>query len=241
MKSLRVSTKIWVTVLTLVGSLALLAAVALKGVYETHEQAVSSLTSTQMLVQKALVWKGVTDAAIARSMAAAVAKDDAVSTLFKESLEQSPGRIKALRTELAALATTDRDAAMFKRIAQQGAILLSASARLTQLRTGRDETAAAAFVHSDYVPATKAYLALIDELVELQQEKVQAAHGLAEGGRRQVAIWGSVALALLALAGMGSAYVIVRTIRRPLDEAVRPCEGHLTQGLDAGQACEPDG
>ena len=220
MNNLRVAYKLWGAFLTLLAAMLLIASFVLHRVNASGDRTVEAVASSQVLVSKALVWKGMTDAAVARSMAAAVSSDPSVAVLFKDSLANGAGLIKKLREEIAALATTEADVAMFQKINAHAKVLLAASNKAHDLQESKDTVAAAAMVQNEYLPATRDYLAAIDEFVQLQQRKADDVRKAASNDRDAAVVWGAVGgLVVIALAMLAAA-TLVRSIRRPLNESI---------------------
>ena len=220
MNNLRVASKLWGAFLALLIAMLLIAALVLHRTNTVGDRNAEGIAASQLLVNKALTWRGMTEAAVARSMAAAVSSDPSVAVLFKDSLANGAGQIKQIREEIAALATTPADVAMFEKIGAQAKTLLAASNKAKALQGSADKAAATAMVQNEYVPATRDYLALIDEFVKLQQRKADdfRAHSIED--RRAAAMWGVLGALVVAGLAMAVAAALVRSIRTPLNASI---------------------
>ena len=236
MNKFRIAHQLWGAFLVLLVGMLLVAAFVVQRVDAIGARTVEALAESQVLVSKALVWRGMTETAVTRSMAAAISTDPSVGALFKEGLANGAAPIKKLREEIVALAKTDADLALLKRMSEQSKVLQAASNRSHEIQDSGDKSAAAPMVRNEFLPATRDYLALIDEFVKLQQHKADAVQALASEERRSALILGAVGGALVFLVATGVAASLVRSVSVPLAESIALAnaiaEGDLTRSSE---------
>ena len=199
----------------------LLVAMLLIGGYTLHranviaEETSVATKQAQSLIRQSVQWQGMTQTAVARSMAAAVSSDPAVGELFKEALATDTPKVQALRKKVAAEAQTPEDQAQMKVITEHGAQLLAASAKAKDAMTAGDRDLGRQIIDKDYAPAVARYLADIDDFVKLQEKKMDQAEADADAARSGLRWTAGIGAVLLVVAGLLIAWSLVRSIVRP--------------------------
>jgi len=233
--NMRVASKLWGAFLLVLAAMLTIAGLVLWKSNTISERTMDSMAASQDLVEKALVWKGTTDAVISRSMGVSVSGDPTVAAMFKESLTNGAGLIKTLREELAALAQTDADLALFKKIKAQSVVLLTVSSKARALSEAKSTDAVASLVQTEFAPATRDYLALIDEFVQLQRRKAEAVRVSSVQDRHTLMILGGTGGLTVVCIAMFVAGVLVRSIHRPLNDSIALAnaiaDGDLTRSV----------
>jgi methyl-accepting chemotaxis protein len=242
LNNLRIAYKIWGAILLLLVAMLVISAFTLIRSGQAYQTAAAADDAANALVEKSMLWKGMTEAAVARSMAAAVSSDPAVGELFKDSLANGADRIGKLREEIGKQAQTDSDKAQMKKIIDAGGVLRAASAKAAELGAAGDRAAVTALVKGDYSRATTAYLAAIDEFVQLQKNKADAASEASRAARGTNLMVGAISALLVIALGMVIAAWLVHSIRQPLQQSVdiaqAIADGDLTRRIESARADE---
>ncbi|HSI57714.1 MAG TPA: methyl-accepting chemotaxis protein [Ideonella sp.] len=240
--NLRLSHKLWGSILLLQLAVLGVAGAALQRVSSIEQTALAEQAATHKLVQMATLWKGLTETAVTRGMAASISTDPAVGLFFKDNLAKDAPRIAKLREEIMALAQTPEDQALGEAIRANGKALVAASAKTRAAGAAGDAEGAAALVKTDYAPKTAVYLASIDEFVALQQRKGEQAVAAAADARRGVMSFAGIAALMVMGLAMAAAALLVRSIRRPLQASIATAnaiaEGDLTRAIDTARRDE---
>ena len=235
LNNLRVSSKLWGAILLLMAAMLLISGITLKRANSVYSEAMAAVNASYDLIEKSGVWKGMTETAVTRSMAAAVSSDPSVGELFKENLANDTARIVKLREQITELARTDADQAQLKKILANGGVLLAASKKARELGTAGDQAGARAVIQKDYVPSVAAYLGAIDDFVTLQKDKNTQAQASAAQAQKGLILWGSLGALVVIGLGMFVASALVRAIRQPLQSAVdfakAIADGDLTRAM----------
>jgi hypothetical protein len=171
MNNLPIARKLWGAMLLLLVAMMLVAGATLWRALVVERESAAEISAARDLTEKSMHWKGLTDAAIARGMGAAISADRAVDQLFRKNLDEDGPRITKLREEIAKEATTLEDQAALKVVVQNGMALLSISKKAGDLGREGKSAEAAPIVRGEYLSATTSYLAAIDQFVSLQQQK----------------------------------------------------------------------
>jgi len=200
---------------------------------------------SQDLIRQSVKWRGMTDTAVTRSMAATVSKDPKVGEFFKEAIATDTPRVQALRAEITKRAQTPEDQALLKDITDRGRLLLEASKKARETGEAGNLEGAHAIVVNEYVPAVKRYLEGIDSFVELQERKAAQATAEAASARTGLMWVGGIGALLVVGVGLLITWLLVRSIVTPLNVAVRVAEAvasgdlssdiHVRSGDETGQ------
>jgi len=230
----------------LTGAIALLlAAMLLIGGFTFYRadriarEASEAVAASQTLIRKSVLWQGMTQTAVTRSMAVSVTADPAVEALFKDAMTTDTPKIQALRKAISDEAQTPEDQAQMKTIIGFGGALLAASKKARDINTAGDRDGATAVVKNEYVPAVASYIAAIGDFVKLQEKKVADAETDAASARSGLMWLGAIGALLIVGVGMVIAWVLVGSIVTPLAAAVKVAEAVATGDLRS--RIEPSG
>jgi len=242
LNNLSISRKLWGAMLVLLVAMLAIGGFTLRRAYTIETEASATLNYLHSLTERANLWKGMTEAAVARGMAAAISSDPSVTALFKDNLTNDGKKIGELRTTLTKDAQTDEDKALMKEIATRGGALVAATKKATALAEAGDRAAVAAHVLGEYAASAAAYLAAIDNFVQLQARKAEQARMSADNTRNGVMLMGAVGALIVIGLGMTVAAMLVRSIRQPLQESIAVAraiaEGDLTLHIGTGRKDE---
>jgi len=237
LNDLRVAHKLWGAILLLLVAMLAVCGATLWRADAIQKAAMAEVGLSSELAQKSAQWKGMTDAAIVRSVASNISADPAVGEYFKPSTTTDAERIFKLRQEIAAVATREADKAAIAKIVELSKTLREHMAKATEMAADGDGAVTMAHVLSKVVPAAAAYIAGIDEFAQLQRQRGEQALATAASARSQIALFGAIAALVVIALGMGVAAVLVRSIRAPLQRAVSVsaaiAAGDLTQRIDS--------
>src|SRR6218665_1893923 len=193
----------------LTGAIALLlAAMLLIGGFTLYRadrissEASVAIDQAQLLIRKSVRWQGMTETAVARSMAAAVSADPSVGELFKEPMATDTPRVQKLREEITKDAQTPEDQAQLKTIVANGGALLAASKKARDAGEAGDRAAVQAIVRNEYAPSVRAYLAAIDGFVQLQEKKMADAEAAAAAARGGLMWLGAIGALVIVAVGL---------------------------------------
>ena len=113
--------------------------------------------------------------------------------------------------------------------------MLATTARSREVKSAGDPVATQKFVDSEFSPLVAAYLKAQDDFVRTLEQRCEQVRTDAFNRRVQYAITGLVLSVLLLAVGLAMAWQLVRSITRPLDQAVNAIDaiaaGDLTQEL----------
>ena len=199
-------------------------------------QATASINDAQDIIRKSVQWQGMTQTAVARSMASAISSDPAVGELFKENIANDAPEVAKLREGIAKQAERPEDKAKLKEIVGLGQVLLAASKKARDAGEAGDWTATSRIVKNEYVPSVKAYLDAIGQFVVMQEQRADAARQASLDARAALRWQAGFAALVIAGLGIATAWLLSRAIALPMAQAVQVAEavaaGDLRSDID---------
>jgi methyl-accepting chemotaxis protein len=198
----------------------------------------------QPLVKERLVsdWYTNTVSAVARTALIARSTDDSLSTTFAKPIADSVTRSTALIKQVEPLLTTDEEMAMMKAIVADRARYQAAKVQVMEAKKAGDSAASVRFFDGAFTPAAEAYSAKLQALLALQRKAIDdTALALDADSARAFNLLVLLGV-LVVLIGATFAWLISRSITRPLQAAVAVAEtvatGDLTTQFDVASRDE---
>ncbi|MFT3858264.1 MAG: methyl-accepting chemotaxis protein [Aquabacterium sp.] len=222
--------KLWLSVAVLV--VALLGIVGVAGWRASGQQkaAEAALQSNDAKIKLAHRWAALADVAMVRTTALYLSGGDAhVAEAFVPAIQAGKDEIAKVREQVEALPLTDEDRSQLSRITQHRQTALDVAAELKTHQTAGRIDEARALLAQRFVPAQQQYVQALNDFAALQdRHAVAVRQAIAEGRQGTVAMAGVMVLCVVggAIAGAG---VLIRSIKRPLDEAISAA-GRIAQG-----------
>jgi methyl-accepting chemotaxis protein len=182
-------------------------------------------------------WYSNVNMGVRRTAAIAKSNDPSLEDYFAEETKGTTARSTAIVKALEALPASEEEKKLLDAVTVNRKPYIQARDLVMQTkREGKLEEAQAIFA-KDFEPASKAYLAQLGAYLELQNKSIDAAgahiQASAASGRNIVAVAALVALVL----GAAVAWLLSRSITRPLGEALAQARavsnGDLTQRLQS--------
>jgi methyl-accepting chemotaxis protein len=177
-----------------------------------------------------------------RVIGTTVSSDPAMTIAFAEPLKAGIADISVLQKNIAEVATTPDDAKALALVAQYRTVVLGLVKKGAALRDAGDAAATRAFIENEFASAIANYLGALKQFAQLQQaQRDQAVADSRESAR--YAGWIGIA-AMLAVSAVSLVWIgwLVRSIRRPLAQAVTAAqaiaEGDLTARVPTGRGDE---
>ncbi|MEY4563439.1 MAG: hypothetical protein RLZZ618_2716 [Pseudomonadota bacterium] len=237
LNNLPIARRLWGAIVLLLAAMFVIAGGTLLRSIHIHKQSAEQVNAARDLAERAVLWKGMTDTAVARGMAVAMSSDPSVGELFKDSVDNDTARIGKLRKQITEIATDDASQAQLKVIGARGLELVTHSKKAHDLAKAGDRATASAMVRNEYSTSAQAYLSAIDKFVELQQARSNAVQAATAETSNGLVIWGAVGALLIMSMGMGVAALLVRSIREPLQLSIEVARaiagGDLTRSISS--------
>ena len=200
--------------------------------HETEAILAEPLAKERMIAE----WYTQIFAAVRRTAAIVKSSDPSLTEFFKED-SAATGKLSAdLVKQIEPLISGDDESALFKSVMEHRAAYSKARDGAVKAKAEGNVELAEQILTQQFNPTAKAYQERVKELVDLQHKRIAASAGLiASTAARGNVVIGSLAAGALLLGGV-FAWLLTRSITRPLRQAVHAAEqvaaGDLTVEID---------
>ena len=233
--NIRVSRKLWGTLLGVVVIMTLMAGVLLNRFAASMEQTMADVLVIEERITSAVRWRGATETAVTMVMGGAVTTDSVLAQQYDARVKEIIGGINKIQAEIAKDTTNPDEKRALDHIAAERKKVLEATAKTWELKGAGDAVETQRFADETLTPLVAAYLKAQDDFVKTLEQRREQVRNEADARRTRLAAmaWGVAALVLVAVLLM--ARLLVRSITRPLDEAVATIDaiaaGDLTREI----------
>jgi len=175
--------------------------------------------------------------AIRRTAAIVRSSDPSLTEYFKEDAAATTGKSTELVKQIEPLLDGAEEKALFEKISEQRKLYRTATIAAMKAKAEGNQELAQKILDESFTPAAKAFQARIDELVAMQQARMdthgQTIHDVQSLTVELIAILAACALAFGALFSWLLTRSIVQPIRAALELAETVAGGDLTRTIDA--------
>ena len=238
LQHLTVARKIWFSMLGLLVCLIVAGAWTQQATRRALLQALADMQKNQRMVAQAIDWRGLTALNSLRRSVIATSTDPELVKALTAQMKTGSQTINALQARIEKDIDNDADRGAIERIAAARVQVLGLLDKANQLKAHGDEDAARRFVAETFEPATRSYIGTLDDFVALQQRQTEAAKQAAERAEQRVALTALGVAAMVLAVGVAWAGLLVRTIRRPLAQAVTLAEATARGELQVPSAVQ---
>ncbi|MBC7512866.1 MAG: HAMP domain-containing protein [Herminiimonas sp.] len=180
-------------------------------------------------------WYVLIYSAIARTSLIAKSTDETLSKTFATEIALSAKRGGELQKSLEPMLASDAEKAMYAQITTLRAAYQAVKEKTMKVRSTGDAALAASVFESSFVPAAAAYQTQVLDFLKLQRRAIdEAGRANDDAYRNSASIVLTLSVLLVAL-GVVCAWLIARSITRPLraavDVATRVAQGDLSQQI----------
>ncbi len=237
-----VATKLWLAVSAIVISLVVLIGFAALRSSRIQAETEVTLQALSQRVKAANTWAGLAEANAVRTRAVITTFDPSIEAAFTDAMVATNKKIDEVQKSIESMTLSPQEQAQMKKVTAAQKAMLDIQAKANQLKSDGNSEEAQKLINEQYNPAVNAYLASLRELVQ-QEEQATLDYSQAMGQARNmtVRIAGFAMIFILAGILIGAA-VLIRSIRRPLDQAnelaARIAQGDLTARIDTTRGDE---
>ncbi len=239
---LRVSTKLWSVILGLLVATLAVSIWSQVSASRAVDTAMASVNAYEQKITTAVRWRGATETTTVMVLGSAVTTDPILAKSYDGQIKDSIARISGIQGEIVKSATSSEDKMALENIAAARSVVLGLTAKTKDVKATGDAAAMQTFVEDSFKPAIGKYLAALDGFVTAQERQRDAAKAEAESSRHSTATLAIVSVGVVFALGVLLTLVLVRSITRPLDEAVIVAraitEGDLTRQLQSDRKDE---
>jgi methyl-accepting chemotaxis protein len=221
LKDLRIGTRLWLAVGLFIAALVALAGFASLRASQAQDIAEKTLSLAETKIRLATRWSQMTEAAVGSSQVSTISADPVATKMLNDSTAKAIEKITAVQKQLAELPQSDDEKALTAKIAELRKVVLASSTKVKELKAAGDLEGARAESGKTFVPATVPYLQALADFVTLQENGARAAQERAVADRRLTLTIAIVVGALIIAGMLVGTFLLVRSIRQPLAEAMR--------------------
>ena len=236
LNDMRVSLKLWLTILGLLVSMLVIAAWAQTNSARVMDTAITTLQSYESRISDALRWRGQTETATKMIVGATLTTDAALAQSYGAQTKEIIVRISKLQEKIVKEADSPQDKAALQAVAEARTKVLALTAKTNEIKAAGTPAETQAFVDREFLPAIQAYMEKLDQFVTVQEQQRDEFRLAAEQDRRTGSFTGLALIAMVFAIGIALAAMMVRSITAPLARAVRATDaiahGDLTQQID---------
>ncbi|GAB3412795.1 methyl-accepting chemotaxis protein [Massilia agilis] len=214
----------------------LIAAVAFWRMNETSE---ATAAMAQPIVKERMIadWNKYIYTAVRRTAAIVKSSDPALVAYFKDDAAMTTGKTAELIKQIEPMITSDAEKALYAKMMVERKRYRDAVNAAMKAKTEGNQELAVKVLDEQYTPSANNYMAILDELVALQRASMdgqvkESEQNQAMGMRLIVGL-----AALTVVLGTLFAWILTRSITRPIRAAVELAEtvaaGDLTRRIDA--------
>lgn len=182
-----------------------------------------SYLETEKIIKEPLVkerliadWYLYIHTAIRRTTAIAKSEDNSLATFFAEEQKESASTVSDLQKKVEKLMETDIEKKLFKEIGDLRKVYSVARDNVIKLKKEGEKEKSNEILEKEFIPASKAYIAKVKELVEIQRSALDnAAIPIKENNNKSVNLLFFV-LAITLCVGVFLSLLITKSIINPL-------------------------
>ncbi|MCV2350232.1 methyl-accepting chemotaxis protein [Paucibacter sp. Y2R2-4] len=224
-KNISVARKLWIGALTALSLMTICALLSQRHAAQAMQQAMDELGRRQHNITLSTRWGGALEANIQRVLAMALSDEPMLNSSFVAARKQATEQISKLQQEIDQSASSEEERRALALIAERRSTVVAAMKKVDALKKQSSAaTSAASVVQAELLPGASAYLAALQDFVNLQILLAEQAEASAQAAASRAAQLGLGAmLCVFGLSLLGVA-LLVKSISQPLAEAVRVAE-----------------
>lgn len=184
-------------------------------------------TQSAMYEEKALLltrmtqWVGLAEASTARIIADITSNEDAVHALFKSSIPEGLKEVSMVQKKIEASNLSAPVKAQFEKMSAQRKLVLASLTKTRELKAAGKSEESLTEMNKVLLPLLGEYSVILRTLVSTQQEEFNSLSATFEAERAQSSWFSRVMVAMLIALLFAGTWLLVRHIKKPLDEAIR--------------------
>ena len=236
--NLHIATKLWLAIGVMV--LILLGLITTNSILGANlqQRMDSRLADLNFRIDIVTRWAELTQTNAVRALAVAASSDPHIVAMFKTPMAQTSAKISDTQKELEAMQLDETEIAQLAKVAELRKTVLELRAKAKNLKENGKLEEALILLDTDYIPASDIYLKAIRDTVTL--EAALRDTFLAEIGKARARLkYAAIATVLLLLgAVLAGTVLLIRTIRKPLAQAIEAANRIADGRLDVNAGTE---
>ncbi|MDP1981672.1 MAG: methyl-accepting chemotaxis protein [Sulfuritalea sp.] len=241
-KNMSVATKLWLAVSAIVLSLAMLIGFAAVRSARLQAETTVTLQALSDRVKAANVWTGLAETNAVRTRAVITTFDPGIEEAFTDAMATTAKKMAEVQKSIETMSLSPEELAQMKKIDASQKLMLEIQGKASQLKSEGNSEEAQKVIKEQYNPAVTTYLTNLRDLVQ-QEEAATLKYSEEMGQARNMTVRiAGVAVLVILIGILVGAGVLIRSIRRPLDQAnelaARIAQGDLSAHIDTSRGDE---
>ena len=239
---LRVSTKLWLSVSTIVIALVLLIGFAAVRQSSLQAQTETTLRNLNTRARVAIVWAGLTEANAVRTVAAISSFDPAIEERLSADITATSAKISAVQKTMEDADLGPTEKSHMEKIGGARKSMIAVRDLAQKAKSDGNSDEANNILKQQFIPAVSRYLDALRELVAIEEKSMTDFEEYVRGERALLIRVAGFIVFVLILGILGGAALLIRSIRQPLDQAnqlaARIAQGDLSGHVDLSRGDE---
>uniref|UniRef100_UPI0030FAFDF8 methyl-accepting chemotaxis protein n=1 Tax=uncultured Acidovorax sp. TaxID=158751 RepID=UPI0030FAFDF8 len=240
--NIRVSRKLWFAFLGLMVAMALVSGIAQNRGNTTMARAMDAVVDIDTRVVAAVRWRGGTETAVNMITGGAVTTDAVLAQQYDARVKEIIGDINKIQETIVAGATAPEEKAAIDKVVAERKLVLEAVAKTWELKGAGDAVETQRFADEQLTPMVARYLKAQDEFIAQLERRREAVREEALAQRIRSGVISTLTALVVFAAGALLAWLLVRSITAPLQQAVDTANaiaaGDLTRELQTSRKDE---
>ena len=240
--NIRVSRKLWFAFLGLMVAMALVSGIAQNRGNTTMARAMDAVVDIDTRVVAAVRWRGGTETAVNMIMGGAVTTDAVLAQQYDARVKEIIGNINKIQETIVAGATAPEEKAAIDKVVAERKLVLQAVAKTWELKGAGDAVETQRFADEQLTPMVARYLKAQDEFIAQLERRREVVREEAIANRIRAGVISTLTALVVFAAGGLLAWLLVRSITAPLQQAVDTANaiaaGDLTRELQTSRKDE---
>ena len=242
LNNLRVATKLWLSIVVIVGAMALMVGTAAYRLGSLQADLDLKQNQLNSRIKAVSTWAGLTESNSLRTLAMVSAYDTSIESLLKTDIAATSARISATQKNIESMALDQDELAQMQKIATARKLMIDVRNKSVKLKADGNSEEALRTVKEEYMPVVTSYLTNLRELVSMEEKTMTTFMQETQKSRVSLAtILGVLFAVLFVFILMGAAWLI-RSIRQPLIQAnslaSQIAKGDLSMQIDTSRGDE---
>ncbi len=234
--NIRVSRRLWGIILGLLAMMLAVAFFVQQISTQAMLQAFNETAKYEAAITKATRWQGLTEVVMERTLAGINVTDPEAEKVLAQRTRADSARISELQKQVQEAATQAVEKQAFDKVSHARSAALALLKQVPEIKAAGDSAATQVFTQQQFLPAAQVLLGAIQDFVKVQEAQRDAALKSAHDARQNATLMGAAAAVAVLAIGVLMALFLVRSITRPLDEAVATIDaiaaGDLTRDIN---------
>jgi methyl-accepting chemotaxis protein len=242
LENLSVSRKLWGATVVVLSLMVVTSMLSQRTAAGAMQQAMDQVGKYEERITLSTQWKGATETNVQRVIATALSDEILLAQTFAPRLKESVAAIGVLQQAIVKDASSEAEHKALAVVDERRVAVLASNKKIEELKKSGDGDQLPSVIDKEMMPAVASYLAALDDFVKVQGMLRDQAKEAAMAASARAQVLGMLVMLLVFGISLGGVALLVRSISRPLNQAVEMAEaiaqGDLTRSLPSDRQDE---